>query len=186
MGSDGARPEGGRQPDDDRACGDGTGSAPYGDPATASEGFRHHGRGVDRRPFSSGPRERTVGPDAGAPAEESGPDALANIVRRLSAWGRELAASDAGSNELLRGLKVIDDVVEEAFGAYHTWEARGEETGDLGRAIEALVGSSVDVREARKAALEREADPNWKAAVSDFPKHRRSAKPEGPQQAEVG
>ena len=77
-------------------------------------------------------------------------------------------------------------MVEEAFGAYHTWEARGEETGDLGRAIEALVGSSVDVREARKAALEREADPNWKAAVSDFPKHRRSAKPEGPQQAEVG
>ncbi|MDP9477213.1 MAG: hypothetical protein M3R38_16300 [Actinomycetota bacterium] len=77
-------------------------------------------------------------------------------------------------------------MVEEAFRAYREREARGEDAGDLVRAIEALVGSSVEVREARREAEAREADPEWEADVSEFPEHRRSAKPKGPQQASAG
>lgn len=129
--------------------------------------------------------ERWVEPPAGG-IEDPGPDVLTVIIRRLSDWGRETAANKVHSDMLQRDLKVIDDVFDEAFRAYRAWEARGEETGELARAVEALVSSSVALKEAKREAEAREADPEWKAEISEFPERRRSDKPKGPQQAEAG
>ncbi len=74
-----------------------------------------------------------------------------------------------------------------AFRDYREREARGEEAGDLVRAIEELVGSSVAVKAAREEALKREADPGWEAPVSEFPERQRKDKPKGSQhEAEAG
>ncbi len=86
----------------------------------------------------------------------------------------------------MRDLAVIDDAVMEAFRAYREREARGKEAGDLVRAIEELVGSSVAVKAAREAALKKEADPEWEAPVSEFPERRRRDKPKAPRSAEAG
>lgn len=137
-------------------------------------------------PKAASPLERPAVPPAGE-IEELETDALVGIVRRVSAWGQQVAASDATSDELLRELEFIDDTIEEAFREYRTRDARGDDTGDLGRAITVLVGSSVDVRDARDAALKREASHQPKADVSEFPERRRRDEPKAPQhEAEAG
>ncbi len=121
--------------------------------------------------------------------EESEPDALAETIGRVSAWGREVAGSDAGSAELLRDLKFIDDVFEGAFRDYREREARGEEAGGLARSLEGLVVASVVVKEALEAAAREEADPGKKAQIADFMEHhdrRGTARALGLRQAEAG
>ncbi len=121
--------------------------------------------------------------------EESESDALAETIDRLSAWGKEVAGSDAGSAELLRGLKVIDDVFEGAFRAYREREGRGEEVGGLARSLEGLVVASVVVKEAMEAAAMEEADPAKRAQIADFIEHRDrrgTARTLGLRQAEAG
>ncbi|MDP9479906.1 MAG: helix-turn-helix domain-containing protein [Actinomycetota bacterium] len=134
------------------------------------------------------PRDQPAESSAGA-VEESEPDALAGTIHRLSVWGKEAAGSGARSTDLLRDLKVIDDVFEEAFHAYRTREARGEEAGSLARSIEELVVASVAVEEAMKEAAREEADPGKKAQIADFVEHRDrrgTARTLGLGQAEAG
>ncbi len=150
-------------------------------PRSALEAF------LENAPKARAPRKRPE-PSAGA-VEESEPDALAETIRRLSAGGKEVAGSDAGSAELLRGLKVIDDVFAVAFRAYREREARGGEAGSLAGAIEELVVASVAVEEAMKEAAAREADPAKKAQIADFIEHRDrrgTARTLGLRQAEAG
>ena len=125
-------------------------------------------------PKAEPPRE-LVEPGAGD-IEDSEPDALANIVRRLSALGEEVAASNAGSAELLRDLKVMDYAAGEAFDAYRTRLEQGEETNELTGATQDLVAASVAVLEAFRAAEAREADPGKEAEVVDLPNLRRRAR----------
>ncbi len=136
-----------------------------------------------RAPHSAGRAEQ-----AGA-VEESEPDALAGTIRRLSAWGKEAAGSGARSADLQRNLELMDDVFEEAFHAYRTREARGEEAGGLARSLEELVVASVAVKEALKEAAREEADPGKKAQIADFIEHRDrrgTARTLGLRQAEAG
>ncbi len=151
-------------------------------PRSALEAF------LENAPKARAPRKRPVEPSAGA-VEESEPDALAETIRRLSAGGKEAAGSGARSADLLRDLKVIDDVFAVAFRAYREREVRGEEAGSLAGAIEELVVASVAVEEAMKEAAAREADPGQKAQIADFLEHRdrrETARTLGLRQAEAG
>ena len=91
------------------------------------------------------------------PAER---DTLATtIIRRLSSWGRETAESSTESSTLVRGLKVLGDVFDEAFGVYHARAARGEEADALARAVEDLVHSLGAMEDGAKDAARKGADP---------------------------
>ncbi len=74
----------------------------------------------------------------------------------------------------MRDLKVIDDAVVEAFGAYRTRLEQGEKTDELAGATQELVATSVAVMEAMREATAREADPAKEAQVIDFLNRRRS------------
>lgn len=128
-----------------------------------------------RPPRSERPVEPTTG-DIEHPPSDEGSDPLAGIVRLLSGLGREVAASNATSDELSRSLKVIDDAVLEAFNAYRSRLEQGEETDELTGATQELVAVSVEVEEALKEAAREEADPGKKAEIIGILSGRRSAR----------
>ncbi len=130
-------------------------------------------------PKAPSPHDRPVESGAGDiehPPSDEGSDPLVGIVRLLSGWGREVAASNATSDELSRSLKVIDDAVLEAFNAYRSRLEQGQQTDELTGATQELVAVSVAVEEALKEAAREEADPGKKAEIIGILSRQRSAR----------
>lgn len=109
-----------------------------------------------------------------SPVEE--PDALTEIVRRLSAWGQGTAGSGVGSVDLMRDLALMDDAFEEVFEAYRSRLEQEKEADELARAMQELVAASDAVEEALREAAAREADPEKVKRISDYLDNKRSTR----------
>jgi hypothetical protein len=94
-----------------------------------------------------------------ARAEKLVRSALVVIAWHLSEWAQETIEADMDSAALLRGLKLIDEVLGKVYGVYNAERIRGAEAAELEGAVGGLAVSFDAMSDALKEAARREADP---------------------------